>query len=120
MSLSRRFAAALVGILLLQFTLLGTVSPCDDIGGRARQGQLQTQDVHAAHGGCDTACPGQDCRSPWTPGQCATMAHCAFAAIPAIGIRSGLDPAHIAARLVAPSGMTSRAAAAPELPPPRG
>jgi hypothetical protein len=134
MSLARRSFAVLLGVFLLQLTLLGSGTFCAARHSAHGMLGMSATTVVAASSSMSvsaddsspmdsTSCNGpakhDDCRLPWSPGQCSAMTACA------IGV-SAVDPLTLvavldASTLVVPFGdrLLSGPAFAPELPPPR-
>jgi hypothetical protein len=142
-SLLRRLAVALVALLLLQLTLLGSgtlcalhetaVGPSASRHGMASMPDVTGRDVASsmaavqpdgggsstAPSGCDAEGGPHDCGLPWSSGSCAAMTTCAtIAASPSMTVAATQRAAHVA-ELPEPAQLRTGPAAAPELPPPR-
>lgn len=143
MPLTRRLAAALFSILLLQLTLLGSGTLCGMHGNG--KGQMRAHDMRAMNGAarvsaapgsaaqrasvpdvqpvspspCDGPTGGADCGLPWAPGQCSSMTSCTVSAAPASAVIALSSASRALPDLADPATIGSRPLAAPELPPPR-
>lgn len=120
----RRLFAALSALALLQLLLLGSGTPCAMGSDGAAHGGMSgaamaAMNGHSAYAACDASGPRDDCGLPWSAGQCAGMTNCMpTVASPAAVAVLAIAP-HRARELPEPARITSSAAAAPELPPPR-
>lgn len=140
MRLLRRLTAAFVTVLLLQLTLLGSGTLCDMQDGRAMAGAGamagHAMDAMSSMPGMHDApapagprapedCGGagggsrDDCRLPWSSGQCTSMTSCAAIVVPVAAIAAQPVTARVALRIAEPARIHSGPALAPELPPPR-
>lgn len=123
----RRFAAALLGVLLLQVVLLGSSAVCPEMRVAATgAGSQVAGDEHAGHAGHHAGAPAQrddattNPRTP-VPPHCVIAMNCSMVAV--AGTTAGLSAADaIPTALVAALDDTAPASrrGAPEPPPPRG
>lgn len=141
MSLSRA-VAALSGLFLLQLMLLGSGTLCAMHHGLARAGasnhamalaglahQTRSHESAVTSTGepntpmspmdCNGSGSHDDCRLPFAPGQCSSVATCDVSATPAAAIGAPAYARAAALELPSPAFGHSGPTFAPELPPPR-
>jgi hypothetical protein len=120
MPLLRRLSALLTGLLLAQLTLLDGHWSCASHQSGQRHASMATTVAHLARAATSAPSSHDPCGTERLPGDCTSMPTCATAlSLPAA---SATRVARVLAPVAPPDlvALSSRPAAGPDVPPPRG